>query len=328
MILTNYLPSQGNGTFRLHAIATDKEGNTALLGTKTVTCDNTHATLPFGTIDTPAQGGQASGTNYINFGWVLTPQPNIIPPDGSTILVWVDGIPWGHPVYNVFRIDVATLFPGYANSNGAIGYYAIDTETLANGLHSIAWSVKDSASNVSGIGSRFFSVFDEGGSEADQVRFFDLASVQSHFPLTANNLAWLRAGSARAVFIRKGYDLNQAVEPIFPGTDGVIRIGIREAERLEVWLGQDFERMDRGDRARGIPPSSLIRSVSAESGFSGFSLVGDDLKPLPPGSFIDADAGIFFWQPGPGFIGPYDFIFVDKKSGVLLRLEVRISAKT
>ncbi len=38
MLLTNFLPNQGNGTYKLYAIATDKEGNQVTLGTKTITC--------------------------------------------------------------------------------------------------------------------------------------------------------------------------------------------------------------------------------------------------------------------------------------------------
>jgi hypothetical protein len=89
---------------------------------------------------------------------VLTPQPNYIPADGSTIWVFVDGVPVGHPTYNSYREDIARLFPGYANTNGAIGYFVIDTTELTNGLHTIAWSVTDSAGHGAGIGSRFFRV--------------------------------------------------------------------------------------------------------------------------------------------------------------------------
>ena len=52
----------------------------------------------------------------MNFGWALTPQPATIPIDGSTISVYVDNVPVGHPIYNQYRSDIATLFPGYANS--------------------------------------------------------------------------------------------------------------------------------------------------------------------------------------------------------------------
>ena len=158
MILTNFLPNQGNGTFRLHAYAWDADGQTTLLGSKQITVDNANSTLPFGTLDTPGQGQTVSGSAYQVWGWALTPQPGVIPLDGSTIWVWVDGVPLGHPVYNLYRADIATLFPGYANSNGAVGLFVLDTTTLANGLHTIAWSVTDDLGRAEGIGSRYFWV--------------------------------------------------------------------------------------------------------------------------------------------------------------------------
>ena len=163
-MLTNELPSNsgntgvGNGTFNVHALAYDNDGNVTDLGTKTIVVDNKNSVNPFGAIDTPTQGGTASGSQFVNFGWALTPVGKEIPVDGSTIWVFIDNVPVGHPVYNNYRVDIATLFPGYANSGGAIGYYLIDTTQLANGVHSIAWSVTDNADAGSGIGSRFFTV--------------------------------------------------------------------------------------------------------------------------------------------------------------------------
>jgi hypothetical protein len=72
--------------------------------------------------------------------------------------VYVDGVPVGQPVYNQYREDIATLFPGYANTNGAAGYFILDTTTLANGIHSVAWSVTDDQGRTDGIGSRYFWV--------------------------------------------------------------------------------------------------------------------------------------------------------------------------
>ena len=92
------------------------------------------------------------------FGWTLTPQPTAIPKDGSTIQVYVDGAALGQPVYNQYRSDIATLFPGYANTNEAVGYFVLDTTGLANGIHTIAWSVTDDLGRVDGIGSRYFWV--------------------------------------------------------------------------------------------------------------------------------------------------------------------------
>ncbi len=89
---------------------------------------------------------------------MLTPQPNTIPTDGSTIMVYIDGVPVGHPTYNQFRGDVAALFPGLNNSDGAVGYFMIDRTTLSNGVHTISWGVTDNAGNAEGIGSRYFTV--------------------------------------------------------------------------------------------------------------------------------------------------------------------------
>ncbi len=157
MVLTNFLPNQGNGTFDLHAYAIDGAGLQTLLGTRRIVAANSTSIKPFGTIDTPGQGETVSGT-IVNFGWALTPVGKSIPVNGSTIDVYVDGVFRGHPVYNNYRADIAGLFPGLSNTNGAVGYFMLNTTTLSNGLHTIQWTVTDSAGQVAGIGSRFFRV--------------------------------------------------------------------------------------------------------------------------------------------------------------------------
>ncbi len=113
---------------------------------------------PFGAIDIPAHGGEASGSAYRCQGWVLTPLPNKIPEDGSTINVYIDGINVGNATYNFYREDIATIFPGFTNSNGAGAYFDFDTTSYENGIHSINWSVTDDAGNTDGIGSRYFVI--------------------------------------------------------------------------------------------------------------------------------------------------------------------------
>ncbi|MGE5343206.1 MAG: BACON domain-containing protein [Candidatus Omnitrophota bacterium] len=158
MLLTNFLPGNGNGTFEFVAVARDVSGHETVIGTKTITCDNAHAVKPFGTIDTPAQGGTVSGSSYVVFGWALTPQPNTIPLDGSTIDVFIDDVNVGHPVYNNYREDIALSFPKYFNSAGAVGYFILDATKYAEGIHTISWRVTDSGGNTDGIGSRYFYV--------------------------------------------------------------------------------------------------------------------------------------------------------------------------
>ena len=164
MLLTNFLPNSGvaagpgNGTYRLHAIAVNKSGGTFDLGTRTVTVDNAQASKPFGTIDSPAQGATIGGNAYVNFGWALTQSGYNIPLDGSTITVMVDNVAVGHPTYNQYRSDIATFFPGLANSNGAVGFFYLDTTKLTNGVHTISWVVYDNQGRGDAIGSRYFTV--------------------------------------------------------------------------------------------------------------------------------------------------------------------------
>jgi hypothetical protein len=168
MLLTNFLangggsPGPGNGTYKLHAIAVNKAGQTFDLGTRSIKVDNAHASKPYGTIDTPGQGDTISGNAYVNFGWALTQSPYCIPTDASTITVYVDGVPVGHPTYNQFRSDIATSFPGMCNTNGAVGFFYIDTTKLNNGVHTISWVVYDNQGRGDGIGSRYFTVQNPG----------------------------------------------------------------------------------------------------------------------------------------------------------------------
>ena len=105
LLLTNFLPNLGNGTFTLYAYASDADGHTTLLGSKTITCANNASTAPFGAIDTPGQGDVVTGV-VDNFGWVLARGSNFSdPPDGGTVQVFVDGIVVGSPSGWASRLD-------------------------------------------------------------------------------------------------------------------------------------------------------------------------------------------------------------------------------
>jgi uncharacterized repeat protein (TIGR01451 family) len=281
-MLTNFLPN-GNGTFKLHAIAHNKAGNSTDLGTKTIIVDNAHASKPFGTIDTPTQGGTASGNAFLNFAWALTQNPNKIPIDGSTILVVVDGQFLGHPTYNQFRSDIASLFPGYMNSNGAVGFFYIDTTKLTNGVHTISWSVYDNAGHGDGIGSRYFNVFNSGNgsiAEPEETRNRTV-TVGNRLPpwaaLSADKLRLSRYPSPRERF---------------PGV-----VEMEELGRVEL-------------------PIDAI---------DGYQLVNCEHRPLPIGSSLKS--GVFYWQPGPGFLGEYHLVF-EHTDGTESHVRVNIRAKT
>jgi phosphodiesterase/alkaline phosphatase D-like protein len=286
MLLTNFLPYGGNGTFTLYAKAIDKEGHGVTLGSKTIICDNANAVKPFGTIDTPAQGGNASGASYINYGWALTPQPNTIPFDGSTITVWVDGVPLGHPVYNLYRADIATLFPDYNNSSGAVGYFYLDTTTYINGVHTIAWSVKDNAGNSDGIGSRFFTIINTGTSKAH-------TAANSTFTNITNIIDYIPVQFMAPPMVRKGFNKEGAFHELLPDTNGISTCTIKEVEQIDIQLDRN---------------NSFIH-------IQGYLEVYGELRSLPIGSTLDHKTGRFSWTPGPGFVGKYMLVFVMKDPG-------------
>ncbi|MEW5735964.1 MAG: choice-of-anchor U domain-containing protein [Thermodesulfobacteriota bacterium] len=162
MMQTNLLP---DGTTTFSAVATDREGNHVNLGSRTVTVDNANAVKPFGAIDAPSTGETASGNSFRNFGWALTPQPNKIPVNGSTINIFIDGVNRGQATYNLYRQDIANLYPGYQNSEGAGYYFDFDTTGYSNGIHTITWTATDNAGNTEGIGSRYFTIVNQGGED-------------------------------------------------------------------------------------------------------------------------------------------------------------------
>jgi hypothetical protein len=187
---------------------------------------------------------------------VLTPLPNKIPIDGSTITVIIDGQAVGHPIFNNFRPDIATLFPGYLNSGGAVGYYYLNTTTMSNGVHTISWNVYDDGNRGEGIGSRYFNVFNTGG------------------PVAA-----------------------PGVETMQPAPTEIDRpIEIEEVGRVEIPLG-------------------AVR---------GYQLVHGELVPLPIGSSLKS--GVFYWQPGPGFLGEYNLLF-ERLDGTETHVQVRVRPK-
>lgn len=158
MLLTYFLPNGGNGRYTLCAIARDNTGHEFTLGEKEIRCDNGNATKPFGAIDSPQSGETVSGTIRVQ-GWTLTPPPSKIPTDGSTIKIRVDGETVGRATYNLYRKDIAALFPGYANSDGAVAYYDLDTTKFKDGVHTLEWLVTDNAGNTDGVGSRYITIY-------------------------------------------------------------------------------------------------------------------------------------------------------------------------
>jgi len=125
----------------------------------------------------------------------------LIPINGSTMTVFIDSLPVAQVAFNQCRGNVGNPVPAgvYCNDDvanifgnatpqavrsprslnttrfrnldaarGAIGAYTFNTATLSNGLHTIAWSVTDSAGRTEGIGSRFFVVLNSGADQRNR----------------------------------------------------------------------------------------------------------------------------------------------------------------
>ena len=232
LMLTNFLPNLGNGTFRLHAIADDADGHSTLLGTKTITCDNANATAPFGAIDTPIQGGTVSG-NVTNFGWVLARDPRRAdPPGGGTVRVVIDGaflpqVPGG---WNS-RADLTALFPAaqYPGIGTALGVAAFDSTALANGVHTIAWVVTDNLGAASGIGSRYFTV-------SNGALFLDPSSFRLKAEATRNleGNSWLPPSGGR-ITGRRGFNIDTPLRELAVA-GGRATVQAEELDRIEIQL--------------------------------------------------------------------------------------------
>jgi hypothetical protein len=90
---------------------------------------------------------------------------------------------------------------------------------------------------------------------------------------------------------RRGYDSGTPLRRLEAGADGRLTIQAEELDRIEVTLGP---------------------------GATGTLRVAGELQPLPAGAQIDPLTGTFTWQPGVGFLGPFDFVLDGRDVRIVL----------
>ena len=177
------------------------------------------------------------------------------------------------------RFENPTRYRNLDAGRSAIGSFDIDTTSLSNGPHSIAWGVTDSAGRADGIGSRDFIV--QNGSSLTDDRATEVLQAAAIVNLGSTADSSGRPTSTADVWGRTGFDFDRPLELVAPAADGERRVTIPELGRLELSLGE---------------------GVTA-----GYLEANGQLRPLPPGSQLDSATGAFTWGPLVGYLGPYDW---------------------
>lgn len=289
-----------------------------------VTLANDSIAKPFGSLDTPALGATVSGSipNFgwaltPDDDTIAGNVDKTIPTDGSTVTVYIDGVARATVTYNQCRgtvgnplaggvfcnDDIANTFgnatpqaPLTARSSnpsryrnldagrGAIGAYVLDTTTLSNGLHTIAWAVMDSAGRTEGIGSRFFTVAN-GADTAMRTAFAARGELASVAAAEADGTVARAPEGRDGVWGRTGFDPRVPWLEMTPDAEGRRTVRLDEMGRLELWLGAPIE--------------SAFVVVNGANGA---------LRALPTGSAVDGPQ--FSWAPGPGQVGTYQLAFM------------------
>jgi hypothetical protein len=280
-----------NGTFKLTAIAWDKEGRSTILGSKTITLNNAGATKPFGSIDVPSYGATFSGRQF-TFGWALTPAAGCTVAGGQVFMT-IDGAPPNFPVnYGDPRPDIAASFPGYSDAGNAGGAVFLDSFNYANGTHQIGWLVYDSCGNGDGVGSRFFTIQnssgDAGGKPAPAPL---LATKYTTFPQLGLKA---RPGAAQPPPVHVARGFRNATAPVPASRAGRRVVEIAPYERIELHVGS------------ALP----ARPGRPTGGYEAYQVVDGELRALPLGSSFDPRTGVFYWQPAAGFRGDFDLVFM------------------
>ena len=75
-------------------------------------------------------------------------------------------------------------------------------------------------------------------------------------------------------------------------------------------------------------PGARAARGAPDGDYAGYLVVDGQLRELPVGSSFDPVRGAFYWQPGLGYVGNYDLMFVRTGAdGVRERIPVRVAVQ-
>jgi hypothetical protein len=193
---------------------------------------------------------------------------------------------------------VSNTFPGLANSSGPVGFRIFDTTALAEGLHTISWSVTDSRPATAGIGSRYFVVANSADTPSSGGGSVTATETTAHISHDMSNVASevaMPLGAAPAPDLGRRAE-SLALDATVESKDGSTRtrrLTLRPMERLEVPLDSLLDANDQ----------------TCAATWAGYLVKDKVLMDLPVGASLDP-AGTFYWQTGPGFAGRFPLLFV------------------
>jgi len=251
--------------------------------------------------------------------------------------VFIDGALVGAPQGWAARPDLTALFPAaqYPGIGRALGVFGLDTTALANGLHTIAWSSTTNTGFTAGIASHFFTVANGALMLNARAASPAAASASPTSPTVSRVVAAVPPAAASlaaatltaddvdalppddtSVGGRRGFDMTAPLQP-YDVVNGSVTVPDEELDRIELQFGAAVSGAAINGAAMGGAASgrSYVAYLRTPSG----------LSPLPIGSRFDGAAGVFVWQPGVGFVGAYQFVFLRLANGQpVAKTEVRI----
>jgi hypothetical protein len=101
-------------------------------------------------------------------------------------------------------------------------------------------------------------------------------------------------------------------------------VGVRRTNRDWDWVSATTAAATRVVAVAEMERVEVQLPVRDKTQYAGYQIVKGVKRSLPVGSSLDAKAGVFYWQPAPGFLGSYDLLFVADAPGGPEQTRVRM----
>jgi hypothetical protein len=199
-------------------------------------------------------------------------------------------------------VDVSTNFPGLNNTGGPgaggpVGAYFLNTTNYLNGIHSLYWVASDDHANADGIGSRYFTISNMGGSPI---------APDPGVTAAVDESGRLRIGLVQE---QEKTGAEGAAEAADPETANWAKL--RPAQ-IKPRTGENSPLTVEVEELGLVELRFQAKGATGKTGAGDLRFIGwgrEESRALPIGSTIDPTTGIFSWMPGPGFLGAHFLIF-------------------